>query len=323
MVKGYSGYYPQGVSTDYCPPQDCRCACSCSQSAGLSAKPVRYFNGELRLTADDLPSSGYGMSWGHQRTYSNRLSENTNFGNGYNWLVDQWSHVVDLGDGSVEVIFNTLLAYWFDLVDGQYVARFGAKQTLTQVGDDLVLTFPDGEVFTYLGLDDPIAPGMLSSAASAGGNVISLSYNTNGSVASAIRTDSTTVEEFQYQYFAYPNIRAGWLQQVTLLRNSAYVSRVTYDYWVGDVSFGSLGDLANVETFNYDVSTSTWVSTGTTHYRYWITDDAPGFQHGLKYVLLPANYQLMVADGLDPAGVADDVLAQYADYYFVSVAEAI
>ena len=112
------------VTTDFCPPQDCRCSCGCTQDTGLSDNPVRFFNGEVRLSVDDLPSSGFGMPWGHQRTYSNRLSENADLGNGFNWLVDQWSFISELGGGSVEVIFNPLLAYWFDLVDGAYVARF-------------------------------------------------------------------------------------------------------------------------------------------------------------------------------------------------------
>src|ERR1017187_11026568 len=94
------------VSSAFTPPQDCTCSCSCTQSAGVSDHPVRYFNGEVRLTVDDLPSPGFGMAWGHQRTYSNRLSSNADFGNGYNWLIDQWSHIVEFEDGSVEVLFN-------------------------------------------------------------------------------------------------------------------------------------------------------------------------------------------------------------------------
>jgi hypothetical protein len=157
-----SGSYAP-VSSAFTPPQDCTCSCSCTQSAGVSPHPVRYFNGEIRLTVDDLPSPGFGMAWGHQRTYSNQLSSNADFGNGYNWLVDQWSHIVEFEDSSVEVLFNPLLAYWFDLVDGEYVARFGAKQTLTQVYDAMgrgnMTTTPSGTIVrTVYDLRDQVIP---------------------------------------------------------------------------------------------------------------------------------------------------------------------
>jgi hypothetical protein len=208
---------------------------------------VRYFNGEVRLTVDDLPSPGFGMAWGHQRTYSNRLSSNADFGNGYNWLVDQWSHIVEFEDGSVEVLFNPLLAYWFDLVDGHYVARFGAKQTLTQVGDQLVLTFPDGELWTYFGFDDPTAPGQLASATSVGGVVMSLSYNSDGTVAHASRSSGATLEQYTYTY-GDSGASAGRLTSVVLTRGGTNVTQASYAYYDGTGTFGNLGDLCTVQT---------------------------------------------------------------------------
>src|SRR5208337_3833520 len=150
---------PTPPTTDYAPPCDCTCSCCCPSPKELSSKPVRYFNGEVRLMAEDLHSSGYGMEWGHKRTYSNRLSKNYDFGNGYNWLVDQWSYITNASNGWVEVVFNPFLSYWFQLVGGVYVPQFGAKQTLTHVGNRLVLTFPEGEVYTYRDFNDPLVPG--------------------------------------------------------------------------------------------------------------------------------------------------------------------
>ncbi|WP_235909064.1 hypothetical protein, partial [Roseiconus nitratireducens] len=55
---------------------------SCSSPASTSEKPIRYFNGELRLSASDLPAST--SSLGHRRAYSNQMSRSHDYGNGFN-----------------------------------------------------------------------------------------------------------------------------------------------------------------------------------------------------------------------------------------------
>src|SRR5262245_13228689 len=37
-----------------------------------SRKPIRYANGEIQMSVNDLPAPGYGLPWGHVRTYSNQ-----------------------------------------------------------------------------------------------------------------------------------------------------------------------------------------------------------------------------------------------------------
>src|SRR4051812_43877832 len=78
-------------------PCTCGCGCSCCQSlpegpvrrnAGESR--VRYTTGELALSATDLHAGGFGVSWGHTRSFANRLTQNTNVGSGYNWQVLEW-----------------------------------------------------------------------------------------------------------------------------------------------------------------------------------------------------------------------------------------
>lgn len=58
-----------------------------------------------------------------------------------------------------------------------------------------------------------------------------------------------------------------------------------------------------------------WADIQIYYYRYYLSGDPNGFVHGLKYIVNPNTYAIMTADGLDPLGVTDAVLAQYADQY--------
>ena len=56
--------------------------------------PVRYVNGELNLREKDLSSNGFGVPWGFTRIYSNRLSNNYDYGCGMNWMIHELPHLV-------------------------------------------------------------------------------------------------------------------------------------------------------------------------------------------------------------------------------------
>ena len=112
------------------------------------------------------------------RSYSNRLNVNTDFGNGYNWLIEQLPYVADDPDGSIAVVFNSTVAYWFDLVAGNYIARYGAKQPLTLTSSNFTLTFPDGEVWTFYPLDAGMLAGKFQTATPPGGDgIATANYN--------------------------------------------------------------------------------------------------------------------------------------------------
>ncbi len=117
---------PPRPDVDPTPPCEEEC---CLEDA--SASPVRYFNGEVQLAVADLAAGGFGRAWGHERVYSNRLSGDHDFGNGFNWLVRQWAYLSEDAAGAISVVRGTRQAVWFDLVDADYVARYGAKHTLT------------------------------------------------------------------------------------------------------------------------------------------------------------------------------------------------
>src|SRR5690349_20295276 len=92
---------------------DCGCGCKCCQAAAKGPKPVsrsggpiRYATGEIEIQATDLQAGGFGLPWGHTRSFANRLTEDTNAGQGYNWQVAEWPYVVPGDDGSVAVMGN-------------------------------------------------------------------------------------------------------------------------------------------------------------------------------------------------------------------------
>src|SRR5437879_2560603 len=81
------------------PPNNCDCPpcdscgttsaddCTDTSSSSYSGHPIRYSNGEIRLVMQDLGSNGFGLPWGHTRSYSNRVTNPATGFNGSSWFV--------------------------------------------------------------------------------------------------------------------------------------------------------------------------------------------------------------------------------------------
>jgi len=293
---------------------DC-CDCGCS------AAPVRYFNGEVQLAVTDLEIGGYGKPWQHRRVYSNQLSSNANFGNGYNWLVEQWPYLIQYGDGSVTVVRGTTQSLWFDPSGGGYVGRYGAKSALTHDTTNhlFVLALPTGEQWTFQDFDQATYPqGLLKSQRTAGGQTTQVtSYTTDGHIGEIQRSTTlggvTTTESFLYAYNSDGQATSLTLRSQVNGGTWNPIRNVVYEYYAGGESYGSPGDLkrARIQV----PQGGGWVDIQIHYYRYYLSGAPNGFVHGLKYVVKPNTYATMTADGLDPTSVADAVLAQYADQY--------
>jgi len=80
----------------------CVVPCECPTATEYSVGKVRYFNGEILMTVEDLSPGGctitrgacvvpggFGLPWGHTRSYSNQLTQPCDRGMGPNWLVRQ------------------------------------------------------------------------------------------------------------------------------------------------------------------------------------------------------------------------------------------
>src|SRR4051812_19014415 len=104
-------------------PNPCSCGCGCPKCNAIPAgpfvpcasmKPVRYASGEIVLEATDLSVGGFGLHWGHTRSFASRLSEDTNAGNGYNWQVKEWSYLIFPTATTVAIMGQANAALWFD-----------------------------------------------------------------------------------------------------------------------------------------------------------------------------------------------------------------
>ena len=320
------------VSSGSGEPRPTRRPCECKNgrwSCGIeeTGNPVHIHHGEVRLAAEELSSGGYGLAWGHSRSYMNRLPESMDFGNGYNWLVPEWPHIEEESAGTLVVEFTPDKTYWFD-VDGQdFVGRYGIDASLSHdaESDLYTLRFDNGQTWEFFGLEAGTShPGQLTRAVGAAGQVSEVvSYTPTDRIAEIQRTyplgtGSTTVESFLYEY-ATGGDSLERLEQVTLRRRPEGldwqpVARVSYSYYDGSTTHGSLGDLQLATRQVY--SGASWVDSQVRYYRYYKQGDANGFAHGLKYALEPQAYQKMVADGQTPTTASEGTLAGYASYYF-------
>ena len=151
-----------------CPPCECGTIATAdcvehSSSSSYSGQPVRYSSGEIRLVTQDLSSRGFGLPWGHTRSYSNRVSAPDQGINGGSWFVREVPQVANVNPGAdpdqatMVVIGIINDALWFDWVPGstyQYNARFPSyKATLTYdwVNKLLVLTDQAGQQIKFSG----------------------------------------------------------------------------------------------------------------------------------------------------------------------------
>ena len=230
---------------------------------------MRYFNGELRLFENDLAAGGFGLDWGHTRQYSNRLSTDFDFGNGYNWLVTQWSQAVHGTNGSVSIMRGTGKALWFDLVGGSYVGRYGSKHRLTKSPKSTCLphltatyggstTLPKGPI--PKGFQEPHHSRRTTGHRRKLPRRAPPKYNGATSPAAARppnRLSTTTpkahgdLDNLQYVTLRRKVDGGGWTN----------IRRVEYAYYGENELYGSLGDLKTVKHQSPDGES--WGTEGT------------------------------------------------------------
>ncbi|MBN8625472.1 MAG: RHS repeat-associated core domain-containing protein [Planctomycetes bacterium] len=307
----------------------CENECDCS-GGGTSSGPIKYANGEIDLSVTELSSRGFGSFWGHTRTYSNRLSASFDFGNGFNWIVKQWAYLTEGDGGAFVFVRSPSDAVWFDPSGSDFIARYGALQTLTH--DPLAGTFtvstPDGDRWQFHDFSQTtFPPGMLKSYLTAGNQAVEVTAYTAddriGQVERSLVVDGRTYREaFAYAYFG--GEQAGRLATVTLRRRNggapwSDVRRVRYEYYSAGDDFGGEGDLrtAIVEA----PAGFQWEPVDTRYYRYYREGDLNGMAHGLKYAFSSAAFRRLQQAAGDPLTAADSQAAAFADFYYEYNAE--
>jgi hypothetical protein len=170
-----------------------------------SVAPVRYSTGELALVHEDLIADGYGVPWGHTRSYANRLWQSESLGQGFNWLLDQWPCAVADYDRNMSIVGRARGTLWFQKTPDGYTPEFDSKETLVHdtVNELYRLYELDG---SYTEFDD--FTGMFRRQVDAAGNQVEVKgMHGNGFNFSEVERvytagGETTTEQFYYEYDA-------------------------------------------------------------------------------------------------------------------------
>lgn len=281
-----------------------------NEDDGTSFAPVRYSSGEINLSVSDLSSSGFGMPWGHTRSYGNRLGITSNGENGNHWFVEQIPTMVFEGS-TVGVVGTVPEALWFNPSGGGYTPQFAIKNTLQfdESSSQYILMCANGQQTVFN--EDGTFGGVIDAA----GNTTTASYNSEQQLESMVFASGGETAGYYYTYYTSGDY-TGQLQSVRYNVNGTDVRRCTYEYYGSSDSGGSQNDLQTANVEQYDATTDEWVGISTTYHNYYKAGDINGFAHGLKYVVNPEAYERMVADGISPETATDVQLAEYADYYF-------
>lgn len=152
-----------------CPDGQCDCKCKCcdeKKSAPacpieVTPDPVRYFNGEIRLSFEDLDSAGFGLPWGQTRSYTNQLPTDYEFGNGMNWINRQRPVLGEADGGNIFVVLGFRDVRFFAPAGGDtYTPMYGLCDTLLYDSGTDIFTYITvaGEMWVFNGLETPGRP---------------------------------------------------------------------------------------------------------------------------------------------------------------------
>jgi RHS repeat-associated protein len=286
---------------------------------------VRYGDGAIRLAVTDLSTPRGGL-FIHQRHYFNRMVNGPYYGpNGYNWFVTQLPSLMRDGD-SIAVVFQANDPYWFDLVSGTYVPRYGVLDvSLTHSGSYFTFTQTSGgrmEVTVFHDFDATTAPGGFVSRTDSAGIETVVAQQWLGRIDELQRSitvgSTTTVESLLYVYNGSGE-NYNLLSSVTYRRkvgSGDWVNykRVIFDYYTSSDTQGAAGDLKSAA--EQRPNGSSWDTIGIRYYRYWLDGSSAGFAHALKFDIGPEAYRRLFNNNIDPDAADDSTLRQYADHYF-------
>ena len=282
---------------------------------------MRYFNGEVKIIATDLWNAGFGVPWGHTRSYSNQLTAQNDGTNGNSWRVAEWPYMVKISSTEFCVVVGTIYnAQRFTLASEVYTSQFWAGVTLTYDSDNNQYLYTDanGYITAFYDFSDDTATalqGMFKSFTDLGGNVTSPTYDaTTHLITSVSQSSGSFSREISYSYVTVyiGDSPVLMLQKATLMVNGEYVRNAYYEYYADDDSNGSPGDLKRV---TISLGSEPLIAIAQTYYRYY----TGGSAHLLKYLIGPTTYVGLLGEGYTNdtiPTISDADLAECADNYF-------
>lgn len=296
-----------------------------------TASPVRYWNGAVVLSFDDIVAP-YGRLT-HTRSYNNTTSQDYDGPNGWNWFIAQMPYLVADGT-SVAVVFDPNFPIWFDEVSGSYVSRDGSIDlTLTHDAGANTLTFvrtiggPAGSTVTTVFNDFNTASrqGQFLSQTDTAGVTTSIAASTTPGITDlqCVMTVGGTdyYGSLLYAYFT-SGANSGKLSSVTYRRKTGSggswvnIKKYVYTYYDSNGSHGLINDLKTATEQQYDSGSSSWQDIAVSFYRYYVDGTGAGFAHGLKIEVGPEGYRRAFNDSINFDSASDATLKDYADHYF-------
>jgi len=292
-------------------------------SPGKSDFPVRYADGTLLLSQTDIESQGFDRPWGITRSWANTPQNFQQNVIGYGMVISQQPYVLPVdGFSTVALLSNATTARYFDQIgtSNLYAPRFFLQETLEYnvAGGEYIVTDTTGAKLRFYDFFNAtvLKRGQFKSYTDASGNVTTAIYSADGRIADVQRTapSSGATESFVYTYVTSgPN--TGLIASVTLRTGVGGVfntlRKAEYAYYVDADANGSTGDLKTVTIKN-----GADAVLDTTYYRYYESESATGFKHGIKYVFMPESYARLAAALPSHLTAADAAVAPYADHYF-------
>lgn len=283
----------------------------------------------MQFVEYDLAARGFGLPWGHQRSYANLLSDNAVGINGNSWLVPQLKSLrfVDVvyGDNDPEkicLILGANSSRWFERdeeAEGVYRAKFSGYDTLTHHPEEaeFVWTEASGQQTIFFDNSEenpPVLAGRLKALTDQARRVVELTYDEDGRLAEIEQEVDGQANAFTYEYQPGSGV-PGVLSGVGLWVNDRPVRRARYRHYEGGDG-GSARDLRSAVIEQYTVATASWERIERRHYRYYVVGEENGFVHGLKLAIRGTAYQRMIEAGLDPETAPEAELRNFADFYF-------
>jgi RHS repeat-associated protein len=293
---------------------------SVDSGATFSPSGVRYFDGLVTQTSNDLGSGGFDRNWGQTRIWSNGIKAKNL--NGDNTTISQIPYLTQPTSSTVAVVTSAINIRNYDLVGSNYVPREFVQDTLVHTTSPAEFVFTDtaGDQIHFYDFSTSLPAnqrGMFKSLSDPDGNATSVtSWTGDGKPAEVQRSTTsggvTTTESFLYTYIT-SGTNAGKMSNVTLRRQVnggawTTVRQAAYAYYDGTQSHGNGGDLMTVT-----VEDGSGNALDTSYYRYY-TGESGGPVEGLKYFLGPQSYaRLVAALGTNLSSLTDTQVAPYAD----------
>jgi hypothetical protein len=173
----------------------------------------------VAFAAVDLTSDGFGLPWGHTRSFVSRQTCSETLGNGFNWQIQEWPYLSVFCDSSVVVQGRAHEALWFRKIGNQYVGEFNIPQVLVldETAQRYKLYERDGSVTEF-----DAGTGMFCRRSDPAGNWIEVTalngngYNVTQVERSYTDNGQTTTEQFLYEYANFTGDQL--LEHVTLRR---------------------------------------------------------------------------------------------------------